>query len=525
MRNRRHRSRVISILAEALEPRQLFSMAMKLPVLPLAENAAQAPAVAAPAPEPTGSYAGDAIDLNAIDVPVGAPFTRKLLTLSGTNVRYAIPSEVRGAAKVYQAHLTWGDGSQSLGEFRRTATGDVEVWGTHTYAAAGRYDVGVHISVVHHVPAGHDPSEYAWTAEVPHEFQYALTIRAGEVVTQATTQASLPAGLTVLPVKTTVVVGETTGGVLTVISGSAYRLPSEEGTGGYIRAVINWGDGTYEEATLSRALNDILVSGFHAYGKPGQYHAIVTLIPFSNDPLALVPPPTDISNTLFTVTLNSANGQILKTRTGQSFNGTIATIPNFGAFPKSANKAGDLTLARPASGSNPQAAIKATIAWGDGTVSSGYFKSNKSGGYDIVGTHRYAAEGTYRTQVFIDVAYNGGPFVGTIQQIDGLALVGSVPGNLPYLPNLTFPLTNFTQQAGVTGQLVTGLAAIGGETTGAEVRGASFTYELEFTSSALKAKAEALNGKNVIVGGILTIRPGIEIAQRRILTVSVLEQA
>ncbi|HVT80770.1 MAG TPA: hypothetical protein VHM90_08930 [Phycisphaerae bacterium] len=87
----------------------------------------------------------------------------------------------------------------------------------------------------------------------------------------------------------------------------------------------------------------------------------------------------------------------------------------------------------------------------------------------------------------------------------------------------TYPADNtFT----LTGKLATGIMAIGGESTGITLTtSANATYELDIKDAGLKKAAEALNGANVTVTGTLTIKAGIEVAQRRIIAVATLEPA
>lgn len=78
----------------------------------------------------------------------------------------------------------------------------------------------------------------------------------------------------------------------------------------------------------------------------------------------------------------------------------------------------------------------------------------------------------------------------------------------------------------ITGKLATGIMAIGGESTGVTITTAQRqTYELDIKDAALKRTAEGLDGKDVTVTGTLTIKAGVEIAQRRIITVTTLEAA
>jgi hypothetical protein len=76
-----------------------------------------------------------------------------------------------------------------------------------------------------------------------------------------------------------------------------------------------------------------------------------------------------------------------------------------------------------------------------------------------------------------------------------------------------------------TGKLRTGVVAIGGETTGVTLTAKRMTWELELTSDEQRELAEKLDGHKVRVRGTLRVRPGVEIKERRIVTVESLEEA
>jgi hypothetical protein len=76
------------------------------------------------------------------------------------------------------------------------------------------------------------------------------------------------------------------------------------------------------------------------------------------------------------------------------------------------------------------------------------------------------------------------------------------------------------------GILKTGIVAIGGETTGTVLTTPGGALELDLSKKRdLQALAEKLDGKVVIVTGNLTIRKGVEIRQRLIVTVTGLKAA
>ena len=76
----------------------------------------------------------------------------------------------------------------------------------------------------------------------------------------------------------------------------------------------------------------------------------------------------------------------------------------------------------------------------------------------------------------------------------------------------------------VRGTLRTGIMAVGGETTGTTVTARGVTWELDLRARPeWKARADALNGRRVMVTGSLEVRPGVERRQRSIVTVKSLE--
>jgi hypothetical protein len=78
----------------------------------------------------------------------------------------------------------------------------------------------------------------------------------------------------------------------------------------------------------------------------------------------------------------------------------------------------------------------------------------------------------------------------------------------------------------LTGTLRTGIVAIGAETTGTIIETKKGKFELDFgRQKELRQKAEKLNGKPVLVVGTLEIRKGVEVKERKIVSVTSLEEA
>jgi hypothetical protein len=77
----------------------------------------------------------------------------------------------------------------------------------------------------------------------------------------------------------------------------------------------------------------------------------------------------------------------------------------------------------------------------------------------------------------------------------------------------------------VRGTLRTGIAAIGGETTGTLITAKGARWELDLSGNpAWRKLAEKLDGKKAALTGTLEVRPGVEIRQRWIVTVTSLKR-
>lgn len=148
---------------------------------------------------------------------------------------------------------------------------------------------------------------------------------------------------------------------------------------------IDWGDDTTSNGRLSRASrNQLRVTGSHTYAEAGQYDVTVTVATRGNSqPLAVLHVSADVAQ-------NSANGVTIQPVAGESFSGAVAHFDSSGASP--VNKSGSLRAS----------SLQATIDWGDGTRTTiGQVQSTGSGGYDVLGTHTYAAPGSYRIRVIV----------------------------------------------------------------------------------------------------------------------------
>jgi len=77
-----------------------------------------------------------------------------------------------------------------------------------------------------------------------------------------------------------------------------------------------------------------------------------------------------------------------------------------------------------------------------------------------------------------------------------------------------------------TGKLSHPVYAIGGETTGTVIETKKGNYELDLGGKKnLRKQVEQLKGKQVVVVGTLKVVKGVEIPERRIITVSEIKEA
>ena len=78
----------------------------------------------------------------------------------------------------------------------------------------------------------------------------------------------------------------------------------------------------------------------------------------------------------------------------------------------------------------------------------------------------------------------------------------------------------------VKGTLKPGIMAPGGETTGTIITTPGGTLELDFgTNRELRAAAQKLDGKAAVATGTLSVRKGVAVRQRLIVTVKTLKAA
>lgn len=143
-------------------------------------------------------------------------------------------------------------------------------------------------------------------------------------------------------------------------------------------ATIDWGDGhTGLGTVMGDRLSSFRVQGTNTYADEGAATVTVTLTGIAGGGTFNVKGVATIFDAPLT-----ASGSSFAPAAGTAFTGGVATFTDANA----AGAASDFT---------------ATIAWGDGSTSSGSIAAATGGGFTVAGTHTYAGVATYQTSVMI----------------------------------------------------------------------------------------------------------------------------
>jgi hypothetical protein len=142
-------------------------------------------------------------------------------------------------------------------------------------------------------------------------------------------------------------------------------------------ATINWGDGTSSLGTVvANSHGGFDVIGNHVYAEEGSYTATINITDTGGSRA------TATSNVTVADALLSPSGTTIDAPHGIAFTAVMATFTD--ADPN--GTVGDYS---------------ATIAWGDTSTSVGAVSANASGGFNVTGTHTYAAAGLHTATITI----------------------------------------------------------------------------------------------------------------------------
>jgi uncharacterized protein (TIGR03118 family) len=272
------------------------------------------------------------------------PLTGSTVTLSGTEgstftgavATFTDTDPDGGSVDEYTTSIDWGDGTTTAGTVTGSA-GSYTISGTHLFADEAS---GVTVTV-------RDAGGSTATIRSP------ASIADADVFTGT--------GLTLFTTE-----GQTVSGTLATFS-DTYTANSASD----FSATVIWGDGTTSVGAVSGGGANFTVSGSHLYADEGTESARVVL---SDDA-----PGTATGTATAAVQVADAplmpNAFTFNPTEASTYNGVVATFSDG----NTSASASDFT---------------ASIAWGDGTTTSGTVTAMGGGAFQVVGTHVFGEEGT-----------------------------------------------------------------------------------------------------------------------------------
>lgn len=249
-------------------------------------------------------------------------------------------AQVSGGAPPYTVSVNWGDGSSTSAN----VTDNGAVTGTHT-----------------------------WSEESPSASPYTLSVTVSDSIGQTATVTETAAVADAAINSSTPGAQNATVGISWAGTLETFTDIDPGGVVGDYTASIDWGDGTVQGGTIG-GTNPFSVSGTHTFTTPGQRAVTVTFTDAGGASGSVV-----ISFTVVDVPLSGSAAAVHSNENGM-FKGTVATFSD----------ANGGTLSN----------FTATIAWGDGSISSGTLSGN--GPFTVKGSHSYREGGTYATSVTIN---------------------------------------------------------------------------------------------------------------------------
>lgn len=247
-------------------------------------------------------------------------------------------------ANAINAQIDWGDGTVSPGTINVNPTGvdTFSVTGTHAYADETAAGAPLPITVVVTDTVDNTSATLVDAAAVADFDQ--LSARPQDVTATEN-------------------VGFTNAPLAQVVNNNELTPPTD------FAATIDWGDGSQSAGQLTGTSGVFTLSGSHTYAEDGSY----TVKSVVSDPGG-----TSVTTTSTAVVAEaalSARGVAVSAEEFTNLNTAVATFSH-----------GD--------GSEPTTAFSSTIAWGDGTNSTGTV-SEANGVYTVSGSHTYSEDGAY----------------------------------------------------------------------------------------------------------------------------------
>ena len=292
-----------------------------------------------------------------------------------TNVRVATFTDAAlpGPIGAYSAMIDWGTGTPTVGTIVPLGGGTFAVEGSFTYS--GEF-------------APPQPP-YAITTTISHD-----GIAATTVTSPVTISGAALSGMAI-PVYATVA-KPFTGDV------AFFTDANPSGVAADFTATIVWGDGGTTVGTVVAAGGGFVVTGAdpnsgagYTFAKAGTYVDSVTV--------------NSVSGSTFTAYSTATVAPAKLTVTGVTL-----TAPIYPAF--TATTTSPLATIVDADPAATPAGYTVTINWGDGKVTPGSVAVDPSGAFVVLGSHQYAATGTY--SVIIGVSSTSGSSAQAVSTLD-----------------------------------------------------------------------------------------------------------
>jgi hypothetical protein len=290
----------------------------------------------------------------------GQAFTGTVASFTDTNTA--------NVASDFTATINWGDGTTSSGTVTGS-NGAFAVSATHTYADEGSFTASVTLT---------DDTPGTATAMASST----ATVAEADVLTGTGTPVTATEGL--------------------AFNGTAVATFADTNTANMasdFTATITWGDGTSSTGTVSGSNGAFVVGGSHTYAEEGSFTIGVTLTDdLPGTATATASSKATVADAPLTITAFTPPTTFF----GQSFSGVVATFKD-------------------ANAKAPLSDFKATITWGDGSVSTGVVQSLGNGLFSVSASHTFSSTPTSSFSVTIkDVggasvsASTSGPLIGLI---------------------------------------------------------------------------------------------------------------
>jgi cyclophilin family peptidyl-prolyl cis-trans isomerase len=335
------------------------------------------------------------------------PVTATAGTATGTITVGTFQDSGDTNANDFTATINWGDGNIGSGTVSTDPSNSslFDVRGSNTYAHPGFYPVSMTIT--------HTPDSVTATANT-------------------SASVSSPSFTSVTGVAVSGTEGTSTGSVEVASFTFSDTSVSSSASNSPFTASINWGDGHVTTGTVTGSNGNFTVDGSNTYAEAGTDTVQVT-ITYTGTGNSNSTPPTNTGDTgqaSTTATVAdaalTARGATVNATAGVAFHGVVATFTDANPTPN----VNDFT---------------ATIAWGDGTTSTGTVVASGST-FEVVGSHTYATAGDFTVHANItDNGPAGSGVPSSTATATGTALVAAAPLGPATAP--LSPLQLFVNQA------------------------------------------------------------------------------